>query len=83
MDTDSPILLYDGHCLMCSSLVQWVMKKDPEGVIKFGALQDEKIKNWIKKAPKHIRDADSVILYSKGEFYYLSTAILKLYSILG
>lgn len=68
---------------MCSSLIQWVMKKDSKGNIKFAALQDEKIENLIKKTPQHIQHSDSVILYSKGEFYHHSTAVLKLYGILG
>jgi len=80
---DKNILLYDGYCLMCSRLVQWVMRKDSDGKIYFAALQDDSIRPLMEQAPDHIRRADSVILYSKGRFFYRSTAILKLYKLLG
>lgn len=77
------VLLYDGHCLMCSSLVKWVMKRDQKEKIRFGALQDDAIEPLMKSAPAKIRDADSVVLYTDQKFYMRSTAILKLYGILG
>ena len=77
------ILLYDGHCLMCSSLVQWVMKRDKKKSIYFGALQDEKVLPLLKKAPPYMQEADSVLLYYEGRFYYRSAAILNLYRLLG
>jgi len=83
MEEEKTILFYDGHCLMCSSLVQWVMKKDKRSVIYFAALQDETFSNFLEKAPSHIRQADSVVLFHKKGFYHYSEAIFKLYSILG
>ncbi|TVR76640.1 MAG: DUF393 domain-containing protein [Saprospirales bacterium] len=77
------ILLYDGHCLMCSSLVRKVMKRDKKGQIYFGALQDEKMVTLIKQAPDYMQKADSVLLYSEGRFFYRSSAVLKLYTLLG
>ena len=80
---DKHILLYDGHCLMCSGLVRWVMDRDKAGKIHFGALQDPDVEPLLKKAPDHIRTADSVVLYSRGRFSYRSTAILRLLKLLG
>ena len=83
MEKEKTILFYDGYCLMCSSLVQWVMKRDKNSSIFFAALQDEEFSDFLKKAPTHIREADSVILYHKGKLSHYSEAIFKLYSILG
>lgn len=77
------ILLYDGYCLMCSYLVRWVMQRDKKGKIYFGALQDEKMADLIKQAPDFMQKADSVLLYSGGQFYFRSSAVLKLYGLIG
>jgi predicted DCC family thiol-disulfide oxidoreductase YuxK len=77
------VLLYDGHCLMCSKGVQWVMEKDRAGQIRFAALQDESIQTLIKEAPSRVQSADSVILYEGGQFYIYSTAVFRVLEQLG
>ena len=83
MEMEKTILFYDGHCLMCSSLVQWVMKKDKKFSIYFAALQDEKFKDFLEEAPENIRSSDSVILYENGKFFHYSEAVFMLYRKLG
>ncbi len=83
MERGKTILFYDGHCLMCSSLVQWVMNRDKHSAIYFAALQDENFSEFLDNAPAHIRQADSVILYHQKRFYHYSEAVFRLYSILG
>src|SRR5258708_10420942 len=34
-----PILLYDGACGLCNRMVQFVLRRDQEGVFRFAALQ--------------------------------------------
>jgi predicted DCC family thiol-disulfide oxidoreductase YuxK len=35
----SPILLYDGVCGLCNRSVQFILRRDPEGVFRFASLQ--------------------------------------------
>ncbi len=35
----SPVLLYDGTCILCSSGVQYVLKHEREGLIRFVTIQ--------------------------------------------
>lgn len=77
------VLLYDGHCLMCSRGVQWVMEKDEKGQILFAALQDESIQCLLEEAPSRVQEADSVILYEDGQFYTYSTAVFRVLEQLG
>lgn len=77
------VLLYDGHCLMCSRGVQWVMEKDEKGQILFAALQDESIQRLLEEAPSRVQEADSVILYEDGQFYTYSTAVFRVLEQLG
>ncbi|MFP3888444.1 DCC1-like thiol-disulfide oxidoreductase family protein, partial [Priestia filamentosa] len=38
-DNHDIIILFDGVCNMCNSLVQFVIKRDPKGIFKFASLQ--------------------------------------------
>jgi predicted DCC family thiol-disulfide oxidoreductase YuxK len=35
----APLLLYDGSCGFCESSVQWVLRRDGDGALRFAALQ--------------------------------------------
>ena len=39
--TGRHLLLYDGHCGLCSRLVQFVLRRDRRGVFHFASLQSE------------------------------------------
>jgi predicted DCC family thiol-disulfide oxidoreductase YuxK len=41
MTDDSPILLFDGVCNLCSGAVRFVIRHDPRGRFRFAALQSE------------------------------------------
>lgn len=34
-----PILLYDGVCGLCNRLVQFILRRDPDGIFRFASLQ--------------------------------------------
>ena len=39
-DDTRPLVIFDGHCVLCSSGVQWMMKYDPHGDTVFAAIQE-------------------------------------------
>lgn len=39
-DDSAPILIFDGVCVLCSSGVQWMLKRDPKGSTRFIAIQE-------------------------------------------
>lgn len=39
-DDSSPLIIFDGECVLCSSGVQFMMKRDPKGKTKFAVIQD-------------------------------------------
>lgn len=60
-----PILvLYDGHCRLCSSSVKWIMRNDVHKRFSFKALQ--------------LRDDPTVVLILKGKRYERSSAVLRI-----
>lgn len=34
-----PIVLFDGHCNLCSGVVDFLIRRDPRGVLRFASLQ--------------------------------------------
>lgn len=36
----TPLVIFDGHCVLCSSGVQWMLNRDPHGTARFAAVQD-------------------------------------------
>jgi predicted DCC family thiol-disulfide oxidoreductase YuxK len=39
-DDSTPIIIFDGHCVLCSRGVQFMLKRDPSGTTRFAAIQD-------------------------------------------
>ena len=39
--TDHPILLFDGVCNLCTGAVQFIIRRDPNAIIRFASLQSE------------------------------------------
>ena len=70
LPNDKMILLFDGVCNLCDSLVQYIIRHDKKDVFRFDSLQSE---NGIKIL-KHIgvdpQKMDSMILYVPGKAYY-------------
>jgi predicted DCC family thiol-disulfide oxidoreductase YuxK len=38
-DDSAPLVIFDGHCVLCSSGVQWMLARDPEGSSRFAIVQ--------------------------------------------
>ncbi len=39
-DDTKPLVIFDGKCVLCSSGVQWMIARDPDGTAKFAAIQE-------------------------------------------
>ena len=78
------IILFDGLCNLCESLVQFVLKHDVKDQFLFVSLQSElgqQILNHIGINSKHI---DSIVLYQPGKaYFYKSNAALQIAKQLG
>lgn len=78
------IILFDGVCNLCDSLVQFVIQHDEQDQFRFVALQSElgqKILAHIGINPQNI---DTVVLYLPGKAYYTkSNAAIQIAKSLG
>jgi len=60
------VLLYDGLCGFCDRTVQFILARDPVGVMKFAPLQGEYARQVLAEHPA-LREVDSLILVEAGE----------------
>lgn len=79
----SPLLLFDGVCNLCNGTVQWVIRHDPEGRIRFASLQSETGRRIRREAGHGDKTLDTVLLYDDGRIYHRSDAVLRLLRHLG
>ena len=67
---DKVILLFDGVCNLCDSLVQYIIKHDKDDVFRFDSLQSENGIRILKYLGVDPAKMDSMILYVPGKAYY-------------
>lgn len=79
---DTPILLFDGTCVLCNAFFQWVVKRDTSGKFHFATLQSDFGQQIIKENGYHT-NVDSVILVKDGKASIYSEAVLKALMLLG
>ena len=72
-NNETGILLFDGVCNLCNSIVQFTIKRDPEGKFKFASLQSESGQGLLKKFGLPRDDFDSFV-YIKGDKYFLKSS---------
>lgn len=74
------ILFFDGTCLMCNGLVEFVLKHDKQHLFKFAPLQGSTAKSLI---PHLSNNLSTVVLCDEDGVHIKSDAILRLFTKLG
>jgi predicted DCC family thiol-disulfide oxidoreductase YuxK len=73
------IILFDGVCNLCDSMVQFIIKHDKKDVFRFVALQSELGLTITKHIGVDVSKVDSVILYEPNiAYYYKAEAAFKI-----
>jgi len=80
---DHPVLLFDGVCNLCNGVVQFIVPRDPEGVIHFAPLQSAAAKALLSGHGLPPSDLDSVVLVEDGDVYRKSDAVIRVAELLG
>lgn len=77
------IVLFDGVCNYCNSVVNQLIRHDREGVLRFAALQSSGGQQLLQKHGLPLQYFDSFILIDGGKVYKKSSAAIRLYNKLG
>ena len=76
-NNESYILLFDGICNLCNSIVKFTIKRDPKGKFKFAALQSDGGKTLLKKLGLTSNYFDSFVLIIGDKYFLKSSAGLR------
>lgn len=81
--TDRPVLLFDGVCNLCNTLVQFIIEHDPEGHFRFASLQSSAARALLEQFDLPTDEFDTFVLVEGDEYFTRSTAALKVARHLG
>lgn len=75
-EIDKQVILFDGVCNLCSSVVQFVIKHDKKNVFQFASLQSGVGQSLLAKFNLPTNNFNSFILYKNKKIFTKSTAAL-------
>jgi predicted DCC family thiol-disulfide oxidoreductase YuxK len=78
MTNVEPILLFDGVCNLCSGSVQFVLKRNRKGNVRFASLQSDFGKEVLQRSNLPHTYLKSLVLIEHGKTYVKSDAALHL-----
>jgi len=76
----SPVLLYDGLCGFCDGAVQFILRQDPHGSMRFAPLQGDTARDVLARYPE-LQGVDSLILVEDAGAS--ETAVARSEAVLG
>jgi len=77
MPSSNPILLFDGVCNLCNGFVQFIVKRDPEGIFQFASLQSDAGQELMKQHGFNPDEINTVILVEEDRVYTRSDVPLR------
>ncbi len=81
--TGNSIVIFDGVCKFCSFSVQFILKRDREGIFRFAPLQSSLGSALMRQYRLDPTDAQSILLIKDGSAYLKSDAALEIVENLG
>ena len=78
MNSDQPVILFDGVCNFCNYWVNFAIKRDKRKELKFTTLQGETARQLLPKYNINPTSLSSVILIDNGKAYTQSSAAIRI-----
>lgn len=73
-----PVILFDGVCNMCNNAVNLALDWDPEGKLRFSALQSNVGRSLLEANGRKADDISSIVLVTQDGAFVKSDAVLKI-----
>jgi predicted DCC family thiol-disulfide oxidoreductase YuxK len=73
-----PVVLFDGVCNLCNNAVNLALDWDPQGRLRFAALQSAVGRSLLQTHGRRADDISSIVLVNADGAYIKSDAILKI-----
>lgn len=71
------IILFDGVCSLCNSVIQFIIKRDKKNYFSFASLQSVQGQKILSQCNPPPNDVNSFVLVENGKPYTRSTGALK------
>jgi predicted DCC family thiol-disulfide oxidoreductase YuxK len=81
MQTQKPLIFFDGLCHLCNRFVDEVIQRDRKSYFQFAPLQGETARNLL--TPEECSQIKSILLLENNKKYTRSEAVLKVLTKLG
>lgn len=72
------IVIFDGVCNFCNGAVNFIIKRDPEGVFAFTPMQSELARELMGKYSVPNVGVDTFLLIKNGQCFVFSSAALEI-----
>lgn len=72
------IVIFDGVCNFCNGAVNFVIKRDPNGLFAFTPMQSDLAKELMHKHQIHNVGIDTFVLIKNGQCFVFSSAALEI-----
>lgn len=76
---ENPVILFDGVCNFCNGMVNFLIRQDRKGILRFAALQSSSGQRLLGQYGLPLQSFNSFVLIEGGKVYTSSTAGLRLY----
>lgn len=70
------ILFFDGYCVLCNRLVDWLIRRDQRTILKFASLQGSTAREVLPEPYKSKVDVDTILYFRNGIVHDRSRAVL-------
>ena len=81
MTKESPIVFFDGVCGLCDTSVDFFMRKDRSGILRFAPLQGETAARLLPESDRE--NLNSMVYFENGERFRKSAAVVRILRQLG
>ena len=86
VESDSFLICFDGHCLLCNSWVDFLIKRDRKNVFTFTSLQSNGGRNALLKhgySENKLEAIDSIVVLKADQISIRSDAVIEILVALG
>lgn len=80
---EGPILLFDGVCNLCNGVIQFLIKRDPDGRFRYAPLQSDVATELLRDCGLPTDRIETFVMIHDGECLTKSTAAIRIATELG
>jgi predicted DCC family thiol-disulfide oxidoreductase YuxK len=72
------VVVFDGVCNLCNTVVQTIIRGDPDGRFQFASLQSEGGRHLLEQHGVNALEPETVVLIRDGRVFTMSDAVLEI-----